>query len=73
MVGIYFKENDKNRYKFFIASIRIQAGEDPRDIVILSWVQWICATSTINDLTSQDKQTITRFCCKYGYAQEIKS
>ena len=33
ITGIYFEENDKNRYKFFVASILSEAGLDPRDIV----------------------------------------
>ena len=65
ITGIYFKENDKNRFKYFVANVRIQAGEDPRD-VILSMGTMDTATKEINDLTSQDKQTIQRFAGKYG-------
>ena len=60
ITGIYFKENDKNRFKYFVANVRIQAGEDPRD-VILSMGTMDTATKEINDLTSQDKQAIQRF------------
>ena len=60
ITGIYFKENDKNRFKYFVANVRIQAGEDPRD-VILSMGTMDTTTKEINDLTSQDKQTIQRF------------
>ena len=60
ITGIYFKENDKNRFKYFVANVRIQAGEDPRD-VILSMGTMDTTTKEINDLTSEDKKTIQRF------------
>ena len=60
ITGIYFKENDKNKYKFFVANLRVQAGEDPRD-VILSMGTMDTTTKEINDLTSEDKKTIQAF------------
>lgn len=60
ITGIYFKENDKNKYKFFVANLRVQAGEDPRD-VILSMGTMDTTTKEINDLTSEDKKTIQDF------------
>jgi len=60
ITGIYFKENDKNKYKFFVANLRVQAGEDPRD-VILSMGTMDTTTKEINDLTSKDKKTIQAF------------
>ena len=60
ITGIYFKENDKNKYKFFVANLRVQAGEDPRD-VILSMGTMDTTTKEINDLTSEDKKTIQTF------------
>ena len=55
MVGIYFEENDKNRYKFFIASILSDAGVDPRDIVRQVGNYGYVYINN-NDLTSQDKK-----------------
>lgn len=60
ITGIYFKENDKNKYKFFVANLRIQAGEQPQD-VILSMGTMDTTTKEINDLTSEDKKTIQDF------------
>jgi hypothetical protein len=60
ITGIYFKENDKNKYKFFVANLRKEAGEDPRDI-ILSMGTMDTTTKEINDLTSADKQKIQSF------------
>jgi len=60
ITGIYFKENDKNKYKFFVANLRVQSGEDPRD-VILSMGTMDTTTKEINDLTSEDKKTIQAF------------
>tara|TARA_B100001059_G_scaffold156962_1_gene156487 strand:- start:2906 stop:4972 length:2067 start_codon:yes stop_codon:yes gene_type:complete len=60
ITGIYFEENDKNKFKYYVANLRIQAGEDPRD-VIKSMGSMDTTTQEINDLTSSDKQKIQLF------------
>ena len=44
----------------FVANLRVQAGEDPRD-VILSMGTMDTTTKEINDLTSEDKKQIQSF------------
>ena len=61
ITGIYFEENDKNKFKYFVANVRIQSGEAPQD-VIRSMGTMDTTTKEINDLTSEDKKTIQFFC-----------
>lgn len=60
ITGIYFEENDKNKFKYYVANLRIQAGEDPRD-VIRSMGTMDTTTQEINDLNSSDKKKIQLF------------
>jgi len=60
ITGIYFEENDKNQFKYFIANVRIQSGESPQD-VIRSMGTMDTTTQEINDLTSADKKSIQLF------------
>ncbi len=57
ITGIYFDENDKNKYHYFVANLRVQAGEDPRD-VIRDMGTRLTTTSEFNELSSTDKQTL---------------
>ena len=70
MVGIYFEENDKNRYKFFIASILSDAGVDPRDIVRQVGTMDM-KTSTITELSSANKKTLQGFAGNMAYAPNL--
>ncbi len=70
MVGIYFEENDKNRYKFFIASILSDAGVDPRDIVRQVGTMDM-STSTITELSSANKKTLQGFAGNMAYAPNL--
>lgn len=67
ITGIYFEENDKNKYKYFVSNIRIQSGEDPRD-VIRSMGSMDTITKEIIDLTSEDKKELQGFSGNMAYA-----
>jgi len=60
VTGIYFKENDKNKFKFFVANLKIQSGQDPRD-VIREMGTMDTLTKEINELSSQDKKTLQSY------------
>lgn len=57
LTGIYFKENDKNKYDFFIAHTKIMAGQDPRD-VIMEIGKMKSKTSERYSLSSDDKKKL---------------
>lgn len=67
VAGIYFKENDKNKYLFYVADIKIKAGQDPRD-VILEMGSMNTETKEINELTSNDKKQLQAFSGNMAYA-----
>jgi len=60
VTGIYFKENDKNKFKFFVANLKIQSGQDPRD-VIREMGTMDTLTKEINELSSTDKKTLQSY------------
>jgi len=60
IAGIYFKENDKNKYLYYIADIKSKAGQDPRDIIRELGVA-NTLTKEINELTSEDKKTLQSY------------
>lgn len=60
IAGIYFKENDKNKYLYYIADIKSKAGQDPRDIIRELGVA-NTLTKEINELTSEDKKTLQTY------------
>lgn len=58
VTGIYFKENDKNKFKFFVANVLMQApNSDPRD-VIRQIGTMDTQTKEILSLSSNDKKQI---------------
>lgn len=67
VAGIYFKENDKNKYLFYVADIKIKAGQDPRD-VIREMGSMNTLTKEINELTSEDKKQLQAFSGNMAYA-----
>ena len=54
LVGMYFKENDKNKYKFFIGDVLSKAGVAPQDI-IRQLGTMDNMTKTFTQLTSANK------------------
>ncbi len=66
VTGIYFKENDKNKFKFFVANLKIQSGQDPRD-VIREMGTMDTLTKEINELTSNDKKTLGSYSGNMAY------
>jgi len=67
ITGIYFKENDKNKYLFYVANVKSKAGQDPRDIVReLGTANTI--TKQISQLTSEDKKSLQTASGNMAYA-----
>lgn len=60
ITGIYFEENDKNKFKYFVANMLSEAGVPPQDI-IRQLGTMDTTTKEINDLSSTEKQSIQRF------------
>ena len=60
ITGIYFEENDKNKFKYFVANMLNEAGVPPQDI-IRQLGTMDTTTKEINDLSSTEKQSIQRF------------
>ena len=68
ITGIYFKENDKNKYLFYVANVKSKAGQDPRDIVReLGTANTI--TKQVSQLTSEDKKSLQTASGNMAYAQ----
>lgn len=66
VTGIYFKENDKNKFKFFVANLKIQSGQDPRD-VIREMGTMDTLTKEINELSSADKKALQSYSGNMAY------
>jgi len=67
ITGIYFKENDKNKYLFYVANVKSKAGQDPRDIVReLGTANTI--TKQVSQLTSEDKKSLQTASGNMAYA-----
>ena len=70
LVGMYFEENDKNKYKFFIGDILSKAGVAPQDI-IRQLGTMDNMTKTITELTSANKKELQSFSGNMAYAPNI--
>ena len=67
ITGIYFKENDKNKYLFYVANVKSKAGQDPRDIV-RELVTANTITKQVSQLTSEDKKSLQTASGNMAYA-----
>lgn len=68
LVGMYFKENDKNKYKFFIGDVLSKAGVAPQDI-IRQLGTMDSMTKTFTQLTSDNKVQLEKgFSANMAYA-----
>jgi hypothetical protein len=70
LVGMYFEENDKNKYKYFIGDILSKAGVAPQDI-IRQLGTMDNMTKTITELTSANKKELQSFSGNMAYAPNI--
>ena len=67
LAGIYFKENDKSKYKFFIANAMVQSGQDYRD-VIREVGSMDFRTKEIITLNADDRKQLQNYAVNASYA-----
>lgn len=67
LAGIYFKENDKSKYKFFIANAMVQSGQDYRD-VIREVGSMDFRTKEIVTLNADDRKQLQNYAVNASYA-----
>ena len=67
LTGIYFKENDKSKYDFFIANAMVQSGMDYRDVIREIGTKKY-RTSEIITLNSQDRKDLQNYAVNSSYA-----
>lgn len=67
LAGIYFKENDKSKYKFFIANAMVQSGQDYRD-VIREVGSMDFRTKEIVTLNANDRKELQGYAVNSSYA-----
>ena len=71
MTGIYFKENDKNKFKFFVANVKMKAGKDPRDI-IREMGTMDSVSKSILELNTEDKKSLRALTGNMAYAPNVE-
>jgi len=67
LTGIYFKENDKSKYDFFIANAMVQSGMDYRDVIREIGTQKY-RTSEIITLNAEDRKELQGYAVNSAYA-----